>query len=250
MTALNTARNTAFIRLRQEGRTDEVARRLVEAIELGLFAEGQQLPSESELALQLGVATVTLREALVVLRQRGLIETRRGRNGGSFVCAPVELPEALLLQKLRDMSGPDLRDLGDEQTAISGTAARLAAKRSSPEQHARIAQHIETLKQAGSRLARHRADARFHIEVAAAAQSLRLTHTEMRLQSEVGELLWLEAAGGGEVAVVEQEHRAIHQALVAGDSVLAGALAEAHVSRGIKRLMSLRLELLAEAEVV
>lgn len=248
MTALNSARNTAFIRLRQEGRTDEVARRLVEAIELGLFAEGQQLPSESELALQLGVATVTLREALVVLRQRGLIETRRGRNGGSFVCAPVELPEALLLQRLRDMSGPDLRDLGDEQTAISGTAARLAAKRSSPEQQGRIAHHIDMLRQAGSRLARHRADARFHIEVAAAAQSLRLTHAEMRLQSEVGELLWMEAAGGGDITLVEQEHQAILQALVAGDSVLAGALAEAHVNRGIKRLISLRLELLAEAE--
>ncbi|OAI94680.1 FadR/GntR family transcriptional regulator [Pseudomonas putida] len=245
MTALNSARNTAFIRLRQEGRTDEVARRLVEAIELGLFAEGQQLPSESELALQLGVATVTLREALVVLRQRGLIETRRGRNGGSFVCAPVELPEALLLQRLREMSGPDLRDLGDEQTAISGTAARLAARRSSPEQHARIGQHIETLRQAGSRLARHRADARFHIEVAAAAQSLRLTHAEMRLQSEIGELLWMEAAGGGDITLVEQEHQAILQALVAGDPVLAGALAEAHVTRGIKRLISLRLELLA-----
>ena len=79
MSSLNTARSTAFIRLRQEGRTDEVARRLMEAIDLGMFAEGQQLPSESELALQLGVATVTLREALVVLRQRGLIETRRGR---------------------------------------------------------------------------------------------------------------------------------------------------------------------------
>ncbi|MEE1923063.1 FCD domain-containing protein [Pseudomonas sp. 148P] len=248
MTALNSARNTAFIRLRQEGRTDEVARRLVEAIELGLFAEGQQLPSESELALQLGVATVTLREALVVLRQRGLIETRRGRNGGSFVCAPVELPEALLLQRLRDMSGPDLRDLGDEQTAISGTAARLAAKRSSAEQQARIAHHIDMLRQAGSRLGRHRADARFHIEVAAAAQSLRLTHAEMRLQSEVGELLWMEAAGGGDITLVEQEHQAILQALVAGDSVLAGALAEAHVNRGIKRLISLRLELLAEAE--
>lgn len=248
MTALNSARNTAFIRLRQEGRTDEVARRLVEAIELGMFAEGQQLPSESELALQLGVATVTLREALVVLRQRGLIETRRGRNGGSFVCAPVELPEALLLQRLCDMSGPDLRDLGDEQTAISGTAARLAARRSSPEQQARIAQHIETLSQASSRLARHRADARFHIEVAAAAQSLRLTSAEMRLQSEIGELLWMEAAGGGDVTVVEHEHRAILEALVAGDAVLAGALAEAHVSRGIKRLIGLRLELLADSQ--
>ena len=248
MSALNTARSTAFIRLRQEGRTDEVARRLVEAIELGLFAEGQQLPSESELALQLGVATVTLREALVVLRQRGLIETRRGRNGGSFVCAPVELPEALLLQRLKDISGPDLRDVGDEHMAISGTAARLAAQRSSPEQHARIAQHIDALHHAKTRQARHRADARFHIEVAAAAQSLRLTNAEMRLQSEVGELLWLDAIGGNDVTLVEQEHRAILQALVNNDVVLAGALAEAHVVRGIKRLIGLRLELLAAGD--
>lgn len=248
MSALNTARSTAFIRLRQEGRTDEVARRLVEAIELGLFAEGQQLPSESELALQLGVATVTLREALVVLRQRGLIETRRGRNGGSFVCAPVELPEALLLQRLKDISGPDLRDLGDEHMAISGTAARLAAQRSSPEHHARIAQHIDALHNAQTRQARHRADARFHIEVAAAAQSLRLTNAEMRLQSEVGELLWLDAIGGNDVTLVEQEHRAILQALVNNDVVLAGALAEAHVVRGIKRLIGLRLELLAAGD--
>jgi GntR family transcriptional repressor for pyruvate dehydrogenase complex len=248
LSARNAARSTAFIRLSQEGRTDEVVRRLVEAIELGLFAEGQQLPSESELALQLGVATVTLREALVTLRQRGLIETRRGRNGGSFVCAPVELPEALLLQRLRDMSGPDLRDLGDEQVAISGTAARLAAHRSSAEQQGRIAQHIELLRLATTRQARHRADARFHIEVAAAAQSLRLTHAEMRLQSEVGELLWMEAAGGSDVSAIEQEHRAILDALVSGDAVLAGALAEAHVSRGIKRLMALRLELLAQSE--
>lgn len=248
MSALNTARSTAFIRLRQEGRTDEVARRLVEAIELGLFAEGQQLPSESELALQLGVATVTLREALVVLRQRGLIETRRGRNGGSFVCAPVELPEALLLQRLKDISGPDLRDLGDEHMAISGTAARLAAQRSTPEHHARIAQHIDALHHAKTRQARHRADARFHIEVAAAAQSLRLTNAEMRLQSEVGELLWLDAIGGNDVTLVEQEHRAILQALVNNDVVLAGALAEAHVVRGIKRLIGLRLELLAAGD--
>ena len=250
MSALNTARSTAFIRLRQEGRTDEVARRLVEAIELGLFAEGQQLPSESELALQLGVATVTLREALVVLRQRGLIEPRRGRNGGSFVCAPVELPEALLLQRLKDISGPDLRDLGDEQVAISGTAARLAAQRSSPEHHARIAQHIEALGQTSTRRGRHRADARFHIEVAAAAQSLRLTHAEMRLQSEVGELLWLEAIAGSDVTQVESEHRAILQALINNDVILAGALAEAHVMRGIKCLIGLRLELLAASDEV
>ena len=245
MSALNSARSTAFIRLRQEGRTEEVARRLVEAIKLGLFTEGQQLPSESELALQLGVSTVTLREALVVLRQSGLIETRRGRNGGSFVCAPVDLPDLQLLEYLQEMSAPDLRDLGDEHAAIAGAAARLAAVRSSPEQLQRIAQHIESLQQATTRLARHRADARFHIEVAASAQSLRLTHAEMRLQSEIGELLWLGEAVADVTSIV-QEHRAIYEALVNCDALLAGALAEAHVTRGIKRLMTLRLKLLEQ----
>lgn len=246
MTVQHITRNTDFIRLRQEGRTDEVARKLIEAIELGLFIEGQQLPSETELSLQLGVATVTLREALITLRQRGFIKTKRGRNGGSFVCAPVEMPVKILSQRLSALSGPDLRDLGDEQAAISGAAARLAAKRSSKQQQERIAQHIEELNHASTRLARHRADARFHIEIAAAAQSLRLTNAEMRLQSEVGELLWIESEECSNIAETVQEHRAILQSLIAGDAVLAGALAEAHAHRGIKHLLSLRLKMLVE----
>ena len=64
----NGSRTASFMRLRQEGRTEEVVRRLIEVIDLGLFAKGEQLPSETELALQFGVATVTLREALAVLR--------------------------------------------------------------------------------------------------------------------------------------------------------------------------------------
>ena len=85
MNALFASQPGSYIRLRQEGRTEEVVRRLMEAIDLGLYGEGQQLPSETELAGQFGVATVTLRDALAYLRQRGVIETRRGRTGGSFV---------------------------------------------------------------------------------------------------------------------------------------------------------------------
>lgn len=245
MSSPNHAPTSGFMRLRQEGRTEEVVRRMIEVIDLGLFAEGEQLPSESELALQFGVATVTLREALAVLRQRGLIATRRGRNGGSFVCAPIEVPQALLLERLERMSTMELRDLGDEQLAISGTAARLAARRSTAEHHARLLHHVEALGGANTRQQRRRADAHFHIEIAVAAQSVRLTNAEMRLQAEIGELLWIESGTAPDVAAIQQEHRSILDALVAGDANLAGALAEAHVTRGVKRLINLRLELLA-----
>lgn len=248
MSAVSKANAAGFIRLRQEGRTEEVVRRLIEVIDLGLLAEGEQLPSESELAMQLGVATVTLREALAVLRQRGLIETRRGRNGGSFICASVEMPEDFLLQRLEEMSALELRDLGDEMMAISGMAARLAAQRSAPEHHERLLHYVEALGMASTRLERRRADARFHIEIAVAAQSVRLTHAEMQLQAELGELLWIQAEGVADAAAIQQEHRTILDALVAGDANLAGALAEAHVSRGIKRLANLRLSLLAAGD--
>ena len=87
--ALTTVRaRTLFTPLDTGGRADTVTRRLAQAIRLGLLLDGERLPAESQLAGQLGVSTVTLREALATLRTMGLVETRRGRGGGSFVRAP------------------------------------------------------------------------------------------------------------------------------------------------------------------
>lgn len=234
----------SFIRIRQEGRTEEVVRRLMEAIELGLFTEGQQLPSETDLAMQFGVATVTLREALAHLRQQGAIETRRGRNGGSFVRYADEIPASILVKRLQDLSTIELRDLCDEHIAISGMAARLAAKRAAPEHYQQLTHYIQALGTAVTRRERRRADARFHIEVAVASQSVRLAHAEIRLQAELGELLWLPQAQNRETVL--SEHEAILEAIVNGDTNLAGALAESHVTRGIKTLINLKLQLMAE----
>ena len=44
------------------------------------------------------------------------------------------------------------------------------------------------------------------------------------------------------------EHRAIADAIINGDANLAGILAEAHVTRAIKRLINLRLQLMVRLE--
>ena len=235
----------SFIRLGQEGRTGEVVRRLIEAIDLGLFNTGQQLPSELDLSSQFGVSTVTLREALGYLRQRGVIETRRGRNGGSFVCESAEGSVQLLYDRLSAISTIELRDLGDEHMAIAGASARLAAERSTEDHHKRIQRYIDDLAETTTRRARRRADARFHIEIAAASQSIRLTHAEIRLQGEIGELLWLPVESTPSAESVQNAHQMIKDAIVNGDPNLAGALAEAHVSKGIKQIITAKLHLLA-----
>ena len=238
--------------LASAGRAEEVVQRVSQAIQLGLFVDGEQLPPEAEFAAQLGVSAMTLREALATLRQQGLVETRRGRTGGTFVRRPASPPVAVLRDRLRGMTTSSLRDLADEQFAVSGTAARLAAARASGADLRRLYTLVRQLSVAPSLGSRIRADSRFHIEVAQASQSERLTRLEVGLQTQLGELLWLPPDPAAAAAVpgaaepldhlaASAEHAAIADAIAAEDGDRARMLAEGHVARNLRRLTALRL---------
>jgi GntR family transcriptional regulator, transcriptional repressor for pyruvate dehydrogenase complex len=234
------------------GRADEVVQRVSQAIQLGLFVDGEQLPPETEFAGQLGVSAMTLREALAALRQQGLVETRRGRTGGTFVRRPPAPPVGTLRERLRGMAAGTLRDLTDEQFAVSGAAAKLAAARASAADVRRLHALVRQLSGAASLGSRIRADSRFHIEVARASKSERLAHLEVELQTQLGDLLWLPAEPSGvpsgaeageplDPVTVSAEHAAIADAITAKDGDLARELAERHVEVNLRRLTSLRL---------
>ncbi|MFD5552565.1 FadR/GntR family transcriptional regulator [Streptomyces sp. NPDC127068] len=220
--------NAVFAPLRDAGRADTVVRRIAEAVTIGLVAEGEQLPSESDLALQLGVANGTVREALAILREQGLIETRRGRNGGSFVRAPSQGLARVHRDRLKEFGVADLRDLGDECLAVSGAAARFAAERAPADIRERLDPLVAALRTAGTPAERRKADARFHIEVAVASQSVRLTRREVALQAEVGPLLWLPGDEAADADAHADDHHAVLVAIMAGDAASARRLAEAH----------------------
>jgi DNA-binding FadR family transcriptional regulator len=64
---------------------EEALEQILQVMRLGLVPEGGRLPAERELAERLGISRVTLREVLKVLQDQGLLESRRGRYGGTFV---------------------------------------------------------------------------------------------------------------------------------------------------------------------
>lgn len=64
----------------------QVANSIAARIEVGDFEH--KLPAERALAQEYGVAYQTVRRAMVVLRERGLIITRQGR--GTFVVRAAE----------------------------------------------------------------------------------------------------------------------------------------------------------------
>ncbi|MCM2580088.1 GntR family transcriptional regulator [Streptomyces sp. MTZ3.1] len=237
----NDARHAVFAPVDTVARVDAVVRRLGDAIELGLLADGEQLPGESELSTRLGVSTVTLREALMALRQQGLVTTRRGRGGGSFVVSPAKPLSERLFLRLADWSTPDLRDLADHWAAITGAAARLAAQRTEPEDLAPLHRSVDALAAATEPAARARIHARFHVELAAAAQSARLTREEIRFQAEIGTLLCLALTEEEDHTRTVTLQRTLIGAVRDGAGDRAGTLAEECVQDAMARLIGLRL---------
>jgi GntR family transcriptional regulator, transcriptional repressor for pyruvate dehydrogenase complex len=84
-----------------------------------------------------------------------------------------------------------------------------------------------------------RAERQFHLEVAAAAQSARLTHQEIQLQGERGGLLWLPPSVNAYA-----EHQAITEAIARQDGELARKLTEEHILEAVERLVDMHLALL------
>lgn len=183
-------RAVVFSPLDGAGRAELVEQRLTDAIVSGVLRDGERLPSESELARSLGVAVVTAREALVALRDKGLVHTKRGRDGGSFVTHDRDATARMVDERLRSLSRIELRDLSLHYAAIAGMAAEVAADRASEDDLASLIE-IDARADLATPGGARRALGRFQLEIAAVSQSPRLVHEELRLQAEAGPLLWL-----------------------------------------------------------
>lgn len=230
------------------GRAGEVVQRISEAIHLGLLADGERLPAEAELAAQFNVAPMTMRDALAALRDEGLVETKRGRHGGSFVQRPQSPPEGPLRQRLATMTLTSIRDLVDEHVAVAGQTAKLAAERAGAPNVRRLFTLTEQLGSATNTGDRVRADCRFHIELAVASQSQRLTRREVGLQAEVSGMLWLPPESPADIEALVAEHHAIATAVIGEDAEVARRLAQAHVSGNLRRLTDRHLQLIEEGD--
>ena len=238
------ARAAVFAPLESAGRAETVARRLADAIALGLLPDAEQLPSEADLAASFGVSTVTVREALVLLRHQGLVRTRRGRGGGSFVTAPRDPRTAMLTARLQETSLADLRDLCDHYVAVSAAAALLAADRAGEEDLTRLDTTVTASRSAADPGARRRAEGAFHVEVAAASQSARLTREEIALQTEVAPLLWLPSADDAVHREAVAQHEAVLEAVRAGDGRRAYDRTADHVHASLARVSDLYVDAL------
>ena len=212
-----------FAPLGQATRSEQVVDRLSNAIVTGLLEANEQLPNEAELAKLMGVSHITIREALNTLRNKNLIHTVRGRNGGSFVC---EVPKDKLRAEhpLRDISSAFLADLGEMHAAILSHSTKLASERSTRSDLDKLAEFIEVFAQAQTPETRAQADMRCLLTIAANAQSARLANMELAIQAEWASLVAMIYTHALHAQVL-QHYRDLQAAFNAHDSVLAADMA-------------------------
>jgi DNA-binding FadR family transcriptional regulator len=154
----------------------ELADRIITAIAVGAYSPGDRLPPERDLAVLQGVSRVTVREALKLLTDRGLIVSRRGRDGGTFV-APIDWDSTLTDVARRTLAEelPKLTEFFEYRCLIEGLVARTAAERHTDEQATELRALLAEFRRATSLSAARELDRRLHAHVTAMAGNANLT---------------------------------------------------------------------------
>ena len=213
---------------------DAVFERLLADIREGRTLPGDHLPSERTLMETLGVGRPAVREALQSLHHMGLIEIRHGERARvaepSFGHMAEQMGETM--RHLLVHSAANLEHLKEARATLERQLARIAARRRTEADIARLALIIDEQEAASGEPARFRMlDGRFHREIA--------VMTGNPIWPAVSEAVfsWLSHFHASLVSVpglehlTISEHRGIVAAIASRDDEAAGKAMADHLTR-------------------
>ncbi|MGW3664314.1 FadR/GntR family transcriptional regulator [Streptomyces sp. NPDC005141] len=209
--------------------TQRAIERIKALIREGRLEPGQRLPTERDLAADLGISRSSMREAIRALTVLGVLEARHG--SGIYV---TRLEAGDLLETfgvVADLSrGRQLVELLELRRVLESTATATAAARITPDGLAEVEKHLTAMNATDDpeRILAH--DLAFHREIVAAAGNDTMTAILDGLSSRTFRArVWRGYQEDGAFERTRREHAAIHRALVARDPEAARAAAAAHV---------------------
>lgn len=224
-----------------ETRVDEVEDRLVTAVAVGEYLPGSGLPPERELAALLGVARVTIRAAIARLVARGLLETRRGRGGGTFVRTQWPERSSDDLGRVLLARWEAIQETADAIALLHGALATAAAERVTSADAERITAALDAFRAASSGHEKQQADAVLHRAVIDTARNDTLRSALAGLESQISIAapahLWGPVEGMAEMeARALDEHEQLSDAVCDGRALEAGVIARRHVGIDVELL--------------
>ncbi|MGW1554441.1 FadR/GntR family transcriptional regulator [Streptomyces sp. NPDC002346] len=210
------------------------AERILEYLALAGLEPGARLPTEQDLADQVGMSRTVVREAVKILAALGRLSVHKGR--GIYVAQPDQSSWQHSLTHFLPADLHQVDELFEFRRNLETTTARLAAQRATPAQvkAVRAAAHQSTrAAQQGDIDAFSHADDTFHtaIAIATATNNSFLTatiDTLRRLQHQVT-AIGLAGLAGGSLHDAAAQHEAIAHAIATGEH--AHTLMAHHIDR-------------------
>jgi len=205
---------------------DTVRARIAMAVDLGLLSPGERLPQTDAIAEALGVGEITVRRALSTLCTDGVLERRRGRNGGTLV---AEQPTRGVVDAAEAYHGQttEVHRLIDERVVLECGLAHLATRTATAAALDELDVLVAAMDRAESWAEFHSGDERFHLAVAhATGLDASVAAYETVLRRLYAYYLPYPLAALRES---NAEHRALVAALRAGDAARAADIARGHV---------------------
>ncbi len=206
----------------------EVADRLLTSIALGLFVPGERLPTERSLSDALAVSRTTVRDALARLRTNGVVQTRRGRNGGTYILESWSSGSAAAVRNTMPAGVDDLENLLDMRELVEGMIARTAARRRTDSDIEAIRGAVGGFVGASTPQAHHAADVALHAAVLWATHNPQLALLSRDLLSRLTSGIAIEPYSQEMDSRAVGEHVDLADAIVAGDAERAATVAERH----------------------
>ena len=216
----------------------EIVEQVKAALRDGRLAPGDQLPPERDLTRQLGVSRVSVRDALRMLEAHGLIEVRVGARGGAFVTAPAPTLVGESVTNMLMLASVTPAQVTEARMVFELGILQLACERATEED---LGELEAICGRADANLAAGIYDpslsAEFHTRLA------RCTHNDVLgllaetfqepLAGSLREARRIDPQAGQRGAL---EHRALIDALRAGDEAGARALMSEHLTRTAQRV--------------
>jgi DNA-binding FadR family transcriptional regulator len=217
---------------------DTVADRLRQAISDGQYKPAQKLPTERELSEKYDVSRAIIREAMGRLKQDGLVRSRQG--SGAFIAESSAAP--IFRLNVNDVKAQrEVQNVVELLVAFEGAASELAAKRRTKAQLATIRKQFDLMEDA---VAKDRPgvdeDIAFHRAIVQATSNPvfrdMFDFLDTRVRAFIGAARTNSARYRGLTHKVQDEHRAILDAIADGDGNRARVSAATHLENAIRRL--------------
>lgn len=215
--------------------SDSIVTQIERLILDGSLKPGDALPPERDFAQQLGVSRPSVREAVLKLEARGLLEARRS---GGFIVADVTGPTLTdPLVHLLEQHPPAISDILELRHGLEEVAAGLAARRATELDRRALAARFEELSRAdlaqGDGPHDTQVDLEFHLAVADASHNVALMHVMRGLANllrsstyRFRSTIFTRPDSGH---LLREQHKAIYDAIVAGDPAAARAATHRHL---------------------